>query len=322
MEEQEDKTQSTTTIITPVIKDEPVDSVNQDVQMPLTSVNEDDNDGRICTPESQANDAVRGFLSKCIFCSKIFNSDDEAKLLECLHAACSPCISTKLRDHSLYVDSEVVVEGNIVICQACNVESQIDNLIDNKFNVKFIDDDSHTDDDSKESEDEKICTSCHDNATATSWCDNCEEFICQNCVEAHQRLKITKEHTIKPKNEMSNCNDTPKKNKKLSLYLFCSVHTHEQLSLFCQTCDRLTCRDCQLTDHRDHKYKFTHEIATETRGSVAKLLKEVTYKRVLLKSAMKVIEDRQVLILEKKKNTCTRYNTNGCTINKCNKYKR
>lgn len=63
--------------------------------------------------------------------------------------------------------------------------------------------------------------------------------------------------------------------KKIPNCLFCSIHSHEQLSLFCQTCDRLTCRDCQLSDHRDHKYKFIHEIAAETRSSVSTLLKEV-----------------------------------------------
>lgn len=49
----------------------------------------------------------------------------------------------------------------------------------------------------------------------------------------------------------------------------------ESLSLFCETCDKLTCRDCQLTDHRDHKYKFIHEIAEETKSMISGLLSEV-----------------------------------------------
>lgn len=83
--------------------------------------------------------------------------------------------------------------------------------------------------------------------------------------------------------------------------IMCPIHCQEKLSLFCETCDRLTCRDCQLVDHRDHKYKFANEIATETRSSLSSLLSEITYKRVLLTSAMKVIDDRQNLIAEKKK---------------------
>lgn len=59
-------------------------------------------------------------------------------------------------------------------------------------------------------------------------------------------------------------------------------------------------RDCQLTEHRDHKYKFTHEIASDARKFIATMLKDVTYKRVLLNSAMKVIMERQTLITDKK----------------------
>lgn len=127
----------------------------------------------------------------------------------------------------------------------------------------------------------------------------CKEYICDSCVQAHQRLKITKDHTIKTKEEAMADNQTVLTGDDKSL--MCHVHTAEKLSLFCETCDKLTCRDCQLVDHRDHKYKFAHEIATETRGNLSSLLSEITYKRVLLNSAMKVIDDRQNLIADKKK---------------------
>uniref|UniRef100_A0A2A4JP59 B box-type domain-containing protein n=1 Tax=Heliothis virescens TaxID=7102 RepID=A0A2A4JP59_HELVI len=67
------------------------------------------------------------------------------------------------------------------------------------------------------------------------------------------------------------------------------------------TCDRLTCRDCQLQHHRDHKYQFSTEMAAQARSTISSLLSEVSYKRVLLGSAMKVIRDRQHLIADKKK---------------------
>uniref|UniRef100_A0A0C9QFX6 TRIM33_0 protein n=1 Tax=Fopius arisanus TaxID=64838 RepID=A0A0C9QFX6_9HYME len=289
-----------------VVKEEPIEANGdpQHSQMQVTT-NNDETEGGSCTPESRESE-VRFFLSKCVFCNKTFTYEDQVKLLECLHAACGACISAKLSDHSVYVDSEVVLEGNVVVCPICSVASQPDNLIENRFHTKFIEDDvnqTSDEDANKDEEEDKKCTSCHDNATATSWCVDCEEFICQNCVMAHQRLKITKDHTIKPKDDVSRDSDGAKKSeKKTPSYLLCSVHPHEQLSLFCQSCDRLTCRDCQLTEHRDHRYKFIHEIAAETKTSVQTLLKEVTYKRVLLRSAMKVIEDRQVLIVEKKKN--------------------
>ncbi|XP_020293767.1 E3 ubiquitin-protein ligase TRIM33 isoform X2 [Pseudomyrmex gracilis] len=280
-------------------------STQQSQVQDTVCLEEECGDQRIeCTTESSETE-IRAFLSKCVFCSKVFSLGDDPKLLECLHAACTTCVNNKLTDHNTSVDSDVMLESDMIMCHVCNVPSQANNLIENRFLAKLLNEENSNleADNDKETEEEKTCTSCHDNVTATSWCVECEEFICHNCVLAHQRLKITKDHTIKPKEEVANDKDNVKKsNKKIPGYLFCTIHSHEQLSLFCQTCDRLTCRDCQLSEHRDHKYKFIHEIAAETRSSMFTLLKEVSYKRVLLKSAMKVIEDRQILILEKKKN--------------------
>lgn len=104
-------------------------------------------------------------------------------------------------------------------------------------------------------------------------------------------MKITKDHTIKTKEEALADNQSSTSEEKT---LMCHVHPQEKLSLFCETCDKLTCRDCQLVDHRDHKYKFANEIASETRDSLDVLLNEITYKRVLLNSAMNVSIKREI----------------------------
>lgn len=87
------------------------------------------------------------------------------------------------------------VENNIIICQTCNVTCQVENLIENRFFLKLLDEENNCglDDLSeslKEEEEEKKCTSCHDNATATSWCVDCEEFICENCVLVRINFKF------------------------------------------------------------------------------------------------------------------------------------
>ncbi|MEQ2215449.1 hypothetical protein XENOCAPTIV_001201 [Xenoophorus captivus] len=38
---------------------------------------------------------------------------------------------------------------------------------------------------------------------ATGYCVECVEFLCLTCVEAHQRVKFTRDHTIRQKEEMS-----------------------------------------------------------------------------------------------------------------------
>lgn len=51
------------------------------------------------------------------------------------------------------------------------------------------------------------CNNCAEEPPATSYCVECSELICDNCVAAHMRLKITKDHTIKSKDAAENKSD-------------------------------------------------------------------------------------------------------------------
>lgn len=45
--------------------------------------------------------------------------------------------------------------------------------------------------------------SCDDNTEATGYCVECVEFLCVTCIEAHQRVRFTRDHSIRQKEEMS-----------------------------------------------------------------------------------------------------------------------
>lgn len=53
----------------------------------------------------------------------------------------------------------------------------------------------------------QVCTSCEDNAEANGFCVECVEWLCKTCIRAHQRVKFTKDHTVRQKEEVSpgNC---------------------------------------------------------------------------------------------------------------------
>lgn len=57
----------------------------------------------------------------------------------------------------------------------------------------------------------------------------CSEFICDSCVQAHQRLKITKDHTIKTKEEAVVENQTTPGGDKS---LMCHLHTQVIIFIF------------------------------------------------------------------------------------------
>ncbi|XP_017849523.1 transcription intermediary factor 1-alpha isoform X2 [Drosophila busckii] len=248
--------------------------------------------------ESNSSASAKFTLFKCVYCAQVLGVNDRPKLLECLHVACGQCVNTKFSelDRSL---------PPLIHCPVCDNASQNEYIIENQFLIEQCTAGDNgegigTADGLKNSASANIqCSSCSDGAVATSWCVDCSEYICDSCVQAHQRLKITKDHTIKPKDEANS--EQLAGNGSVDKLHMCQLHSQEKLSLFCETCDKLTCRDCQLSDHRDHKYKFAHEIATESRQALSTLVSEINYKRFLLSSATKVIDDRQQLIHDKKK---------------------
>ncbi|XP_028168858.1 transcription intermediary factor 1-alpha [Ostrinia furnacalis] len=237
--------------------------------------------------------------ARCVLCqAPLALADGTPKLMECLHSACEPCINAKLEERQANSRDFLGAERITVTCPACRLQCQVANMIDQRFVLEKMA--AEQAGSSSAGVGEQQCNSCEDTEPATSYCVDCAEFICDNCVHAHQRLKITKDHTIKSKEEalaeLQAAQATPSAND-----MFCRDHVQERLTLFCETCDRLTCRDCQLQHHRDHKYQFSTEMAAQARANISSLLSEVSYKRVLLGSAMKVIRDRQQLIADKKK---------------------
>ncbi|XP_035745764.1 transcription intermediary factor 1-beta, partial [Egretta garzetta] len=140
----------------------------------------------------------------------------------------------------------------------------------------------------------QCCTSCEDNAPATSYCVECSEPLCETCVEAHQRVKYTKDHTVRATGSG--------KAKEGARAVYCSVHKHEPLVLFCNTCDTLTCRDCQLNAHKDHQYQFLEDAVRNQRKMLATLVKRLGDKQASLQRSTKEVRSfiRQVTDMQKR----------------------
>uniref|UniRef100_A0A8C2T616 Uncharacterized protein n=1 Tax=Coturnix japonica TaxID=93934 RepID=A0A8C2T616_COTJA len=67
------------------------------------------------------------------------------------------------------------------------------------------------------------------------------------------------------------------------------VHKQEPLVIFCDTCDTLTCRDCQLNVHKDHQYQFLEDAVKNQRKALATLLKSLGDKHANLQQSTKEV---------------------------------
>ncbi|XP_028308227.1 E3 ubiquitin-protein ligase TRIM33 isoform X3 [Gouania willdenowi] len=209
-------------------------------------------------------------LDTCAVCKQSLQSRDcEPKLLPCLHSFCLKCIPQPERQISVQVpgplgqtDTHIV---NVMRCLVCQQDYKQSDLIDNYFVKDTTEATSKSDEKAS-----KVCTSCDDNAVPIAYCGDCVEWLCKTCVEAHQRVKVTKDHKIHTKEDIDAASgktgephDGGHSSESPSLSgqrpVFCPIHKKEPLKLFCETCDTLTCRDCQLQEHKEHRYQFLEE---------------------------------------------------------------
>ena len=109
-------------------------------------------------------------------------------------------------------------------------------------------------------------------------------------------MKITKDHTVQPKGSLQ---QSPSISHDKSLY--CTDHKQEQLVLFCETCDILTCRDCQLLRHKDHNYSFVEEASNQYKNQLGIIVNKIKEKSTFIENAKALISKRHSEICEREK---------------------
>ncbi|CAG0879702.1 unnamed protein product [Darwinula stevensoni] len=226
---------------------------------------------------------------KCVSCKKPPSGDDTPKLLNCLHTLCSVCIPKQV---TLGRGEDVEILVQHVMCPECKITTATDDLQRNRVCEELLrlkQDASGSGEKSEEGQtSSKLCTSCEDGILASGFCTECNEWLCSACRDAHKRVKMTKDHTLKSIDEVDSTEKIPN-NKQY----FCPQHKGEQLILFCLACDLLTCRDCQLTEHANHKYKFASEIGSSIKDDLKSMVSEVKKRKSGLEKLQRRLKARK-----------------------------
>ncbi|XP_002155989.2 E3 ubiquitin-protein ligase TRIM33 isoform X1 [Hydra vulgaris] len=211
------------------------------------------------------------------------------KLLPCLHSFCEKCLQDRYDKQKRLAGCNNVVPR--MKCPSCGQEFLVtgtDKPTSGFLNNQFVIESTQSQGNS-EAENHQ-CTSCDDRSPAGSYCMNCNEWLCKVCVTAHQRVKVTKDHIIQSQSSSEHSPVGTSNPQTKEKPLFCKVHPHEQLRLFCANCDKLTCRDCQLVEHKDHRYQFIEEAASKHREILRKLLQYLQINLGFLKETIQEVE--------------------------------
>ncbi|KAG7161337.1 E3 ubiquitin-protein ligase TRIM71-like [Homarus americanus] len=273
-----------------------------------------------------------------VMCPLCLGGLEEARVLPCLHAICGPCL-----------DSLLV--GATLACPTCHTELNLDQPLDALNPQLFLpsllemvttDDDItnpppptsmvspsaphvnnreqlpplpilHKELSGNNRNPLYLCASCDDGQAATSRCRDCNEALCDSCVRAHQRVRLTKDHFIvrMANEDVSSGNGNgsgsvrshfsedncltplslsspppaiPSHSSPLPSVVYCSLHDGEVVRLYCELCNAAICRECTLRDHRGHAFTYLQNAAESSRAVTMKLLTDA-------RTGIRAIED-------------------------------
>ncbi|XP_018424925.1 PREDICTED: transcription intermediary factor 1-alpha isoform X1 [Nanorana parkeri] len=238
-------------------------------------------------PEERSGEReALSLLETCGVCRANIQSRSP-RLLPCLHSVCAACLPGAQRFTALpgllQGGNTGSVQVGIIRCPMCNQECADKDIIENYF----VRDTTEVPSSTVEKPSQQACTSCEDNAEARGFCVECVEWLCKNCIQAHQRVKFTKDHTVRQKEEVP-----PEVGGNSQRPVFCPFHKKEQLKLYCETCDKLTCRDCQLQEHKEHRYQFIEEAFQSQKVIIDTLISKLMEKNKYIKFTGDQIQNR------------------------------
>ncbi|NXX17895.1 TIF1B factor, partial [Podargus strigoides] len=222
-------------------------------------------------------------LESCGVCRERLRAERDPLLLPCLHSVCRQCLWAAPGP-----SAAPGPDGEVATCPICKYQCHLKDIMENYFLR-----DSGAEAAATSQSSSQCCTSCEDNAPATSYCVECSEPLCETCVEAHQRVKYTKDHTVRATGlSLSPCCHPP---------VYCSVHTHKPLALFCDTCDALICCDCQHQGHKDHQSQLLEEAVRTQQKTLALLVQRLGDKLTSLQCHTKELRSfmREVTDMQK-----------------------
>ena len=134
---------------------------------------------------------------------------------------------------------------------------------------------------------EALCEQCS-GGKATAFCRHCTEFICEECVKIHQKIKAFAGHKVTSLEEL-------KKGESKEILIkkppppTCKDHD-EQKKIYCFDCNRLICRDCIVIEHKEHKYDFVKKAAPKTKEKLTENLAPLKEIQVSLHDATQTVK--------------------------------
>ena len=236
----------------------------------------------MATKSKQSEDIQKGVqeLEKEITCPVCHDHFQEPKILPCLHYYCKGCIrALALR----------AGDNKPFSCPECRNDTVLPQNDPDRLPTAFFVNrmvELHAKMEKAHGKVEVMCEQCSE-SKAVAFCRQCTEFICDDCVKIHKKLKVFTDHKVTTLEELKE-GGAKQIFLKQAPPLMCKSHD-EQMKIYCYRCKHLICRDCVLDDHAGHKYDFVKKAAPAIKDKLAERLAPLRETQVSLCGATEVI---------------------------------
>ena len=185
-------------------------------------------------------------LLQLIECPVCLNEQHDPRLLLCRHALCYMCVKDYTEKNKY--DKELP-------CPVCRevttlYEGGVDNLpkffFMNELKEVVMEEDGVREGEPK-AQGGAVCSTEDCGQPAIKYCKDGCQFICQQCYDEHQSMRITRKHQVITASEGEAFTKS-----EVPPYPPCHRHNHQLMDLYCRTCNMPVCVTCSQGDHRGH----------------------------------------------------------------------
>ena len=174
--------------------------------------------------------------SQCSACLKLLR---DPRTLPCWHSFCKVCLEDIVKSYPVKTpDGRPIREFPCPNCRqtfTMKSQKQVPDVRQNPFIRNLVEEVailSHTTD--------VTCSHKCTEGPSVAGCLTCKKFLCKECLAVHNKYRGHINHSVLTMKELTK----PENRKKLREKIFCREHEGEMLIAYCQTCDKLVCKEC------------------------------------------------------------------------------
>ena len=122
-------------------------------------------------------------------------------------------------------------------------------------------------------------------ANVFSFCENCQNYLCELCDQAHKRMVCFKTHLVVSPDQAK----TKPKAKKF----MCCFHSSESLDIYCTDCKVVVCRECTIFGHNGHHFKRVVDVSENIKSSLIRESMQLSAQLIKFRSHAKEIAEAE-----------------------------